>query len=154
MQPNYKFYVYDKEISSNPEFSIERKGLVMFIDEDKHIKNIGKAKGWGEYQIAGEVLAAASTNYNTYNSSDTGSENQIIRCMRVIGTHFTFYKAIIPGEYLLSLGNGFPDKGFEIIRFPHNDKEEPRSSFDYMIGDDRKKIVDMLFRLKNELENS
>ncbi|KAI7868375.1 hypothetical protein K492DRAFT_201257 [Lichtheimia hyalospora FSU 10163] len=34
------------------------------VDEDKHFKNTGRSKAWGEYQIAGEILAAAVNNYN------------------------------------------------------------------------------------------
>jgi len=125
LHPYYKFYVGSHEISSVPGFSVENDELMVFIDEDKHLRNTGKPKSWGEYQIAGEILAAAYTNHEIVftrsceiNGATIAKEDEkeqerreeIMYAMRVIGTKFTFYKAIIPHSYLISLGSGLPDK--------------------------------------------
>ena len=153
IQPNYKFYVHNKEISSNPEFSVEKDDLVVFIDEDKHIKNIGPSKNWGENQIAGEILAAASTNYNDIfiNRKRKLTYQQVVYSMRVIGTRFTFYKATIPNTYLESLGDGFPEESFTIYRFPDNEVDKSLSNYNYMIPEEREIIVNMLFKLHDTL---
>jgi hypothetical protein len=152
LQPNYKINYGDQVISSNPEFSIEKNRLIMFIDEDKHINNVSKGKKWGEYQIAGEILAAAYTNYN--NTKNKKNKEQIIKCMRVIGTCFTFYKAIIPEEYLISLDNGVIINGFNILRYPDNHEDDSYSNLDYMNVKERNKIIELLYKLKYELESN
>lgn len=154
IQPNYKFYIQNHEINSNPEFSIEKDNLVVFIDEDKHIKNIGPSKKWGENQIAGEILASAYNNFNNmslYNKPI--HDKQIVYSIRVIGTKFTFYKAIITYNYLQSLGDGFPNENFLIYRFPNNKYDESFSHYDYTIPEERKIIIEMLFRLHEKLFN-
>jgi len=158
IQPNYKFYVGDQEIISNPEFSIEKDNHIVFIDEDKHINNIGSSKDWGENQIAGEMLAVASTNYNNnqqklsydYNiASIDNKDAQIIHSMRVIGTRFTFYKSVISTSYLKSLGEGLPSENITIYRYPNNKKEESFSHYDYIDPKERKIIVNILWGIKD-----
>ena len=145
IHPNYKFYVYNKEIFSNPEFSIEKDDIIIFINSSKN---------WDENQIAGEILAVVSTNYNNsfINRKTKITSQQVVYSMRVIGTRFTFYKAIVPVTYLESLGDGFPDEEFTIYRFPDNELDKSLSRYDYMVPSERRIIVDMLFRLHTELK--
>jgi hypothetical protein len=45
--------------------------------------------------------------------------NQTIFAIRVIGTYFTFYKAIIPAEYWKEFEKGLPQKNSVIVtRYP------------------------------------
>jgi hypothetical protein len=64
------------------------------MEEDKHLCNTFKSDELGEFQMAGEFLAAAFTNYQ-YSPID-----QIIFGVRVIGTRITSYKAHFPKDYL------------------------------------------------------
>jgi hypothetical protein len=106
IHPTYKFYVENKSITSVYDFGIIKNGRIIIVEEDKHMKNVGAANRWGEHQIAGELLAAACTNYST----------DPIYAIRVIGTKFTFYKTSVSLQYLVSLGNGFPDMEMIIMR--------------------------------------
>lgn len=150
LQPVYKFIVGNKTITSIPEFGIEKNGLVVFIDEDKHISNIGQSKAWGEYQIAGEMLAVASTNYNRIfiDRKRVRKDSQPVYSMRVIGTRFTFYKADVTHSYLDSLGNGLPDTEMTIYRYPNNN--DSFSHYNYTDPEERKLILDMLYSLRNQ----
>lgn len=61
-----------------------RNRNILVVEDDKHLSNPFKSDEFGEFQMAGEVLAVAATNYQ-YNPSD-----QIIFGMRVIGIRFVF----------------------------------------------------------------
>lgn len=100
------------------------------------------------------MLAAAYNNFNNmslYNKPI--QDKQIIYSMRVIGTKFTFYKAIVSYTYLQSLGDGFPDENFLIYRFLNNKYDESFSHYDYTIPEERKIVIEMLFRLHEKLFN-
>jgi hypothetical protein len=147
----HKFNVGDTTISSIPEFIIEKDDTVIFIDEEKHLRNITPGKSWGEYQIAGEIIAAAAMNYkNQVIRNDRSMEEyQTIYCMRVVGTKFTFYKSKVPLEYLIQLEDGFPDKSLTITRFP--DDKRFFSYMDYTDPTQRKIIIKALSVLENGL---
>jgi hypothetical protein len=151
--PAYKFYVKGKWITSIPEFGVDKDGMVIFIDEDKHINNIGNSKAWGEYQIAGELLAVAYTNYNKIYIGRKRKEttHQTLYSMRVIGTQFTFYKAIVSHSYLDSLSENLPTESFTIYRYPSND-DESYSHFDYLKPVQRKKIIYTIYKLRSILD--
>ena len=148
-QPLFKFRVYTKEISSKLDFAVIKDKRTMLIDEDKHIKNTGPASAWGEYQLAGELIASAYCNY----SISTRDYNSILYGVRVIGLKFTFYKAVISPEYLISLGEGFPDLTVPIIRYPVNTKDKDFPYLDYADENDRKIIVNMLIRMRESIKS-
>lgn len=138
-----KFEVGNKFITSEFDFGVKRKKTVLLLDEDKHFKNTGRSKAWGEYQIAGEILAAAVNNYN--NSID----NPTIFAVRVIGTRFTFYRSCVPNDYLFSLSEGFPDKCFEIARYPSQLNDKELSGFlDFKKCEERKIILNILAKIR------
>jgi len=147
----YKFSVGDKTISSIPEFSIEKDDVVVFIDEDKHLNNITPGKSWGEYQIAGEIIAAAATNYNNQviRNALNIMDCQTIYCIRVIGTKFTFYKSRVSSKYLMQLEDGFPEEDLIISRFPSD--RGPFSFMDYTNPSQREIILDAFSAMKHGL---
>jgi len=162
LQPNYKFSVYNKEITSKYDFGITRKGRLAMVDEDKHLKNTGPSYGWGEYQIAGELLAGTYYNYAL-----TG-RNDIVYAARVIGTKFTFYKTVPSKSYLHSLGRGLPeDETFVICRYPPpipsgssglpesteraDTYERSFPSYDFSNPKERRIIIDILLRIREDL---
>lgn len=142
-----KFKVYDKEITSKYNFAIFKNRQVMLIDEDKHIKNTEPSSSWGEYQIAGEIIAGAYSNY----SNSVLNYNENIYAVRVIGLRFTFYKAIINPEYIMSLGNGLPKSNIHIFRYPNITKYKDFPYLDYGNPEERKEIIDILIRLRENI---
>jgi hypothetical protein len=67
----------------------------------------------GEYQLPGEMVAAAMRNY-THESKQLA---QTIFALRVVGTHVTFYRADFPIHYLESIKQGEPADDITIFRF-------------------------------------
>ena len=148
-----KLSVYTKDISSEPDFAIVKDNCIMLVDEDKHIKNTGPPFASGEYQMADELIASA---YRDYSASER-QHRVLLYAVKVIGLKFTFYKAEITPlrrgseqrpEYLDSLGEGFSSESVTIKRYPGFKKGKDFPHLDYAEVDDRKKIVNMLIRIR------
>lgn len=142
-----RFCVHTKEISSKPDFAIIKDNCIMLVDEDKHIKNTGPPSAWGEYQIAGELIAGAYCSYVASSRQYRG----VLYAVRVIGLKFTFYRAKITPEYLNSLGEGFPTEQVTITRYPGSEENKNFPHLDYTKADDRKTIVEMLVRMREDM---
>jgi hypothetical protein len=149
LQTKYQFQIKNYNISSTPDFSIEKNGLAFIVDEDKHLNNTGPGAAWGEWQLAGEMLALACNNQKVkiLKNIDT-STGEIIYAIRVIGTRFTFYKCHIPEKYIESLNDGLPSSNTIIERYPNNNLRESFSHLDYSKPDERKHIIEILNALK------
>jgi len=139
-QPMYKFSIHDKIITSIYDFSVEKKKEILLVQEDKHSKNTSVGRAWGEHQLAGEFVAAAYNNLNKLPEEYL----PIIYGIRVVGLQFTFYKAVIPTSYIVSLGDGFPEEDVYIYRFPPQGNSMRLQSLNYLVGEDRKIILSML----------
>ncbi|CAG8539281.1 5375_t:CDS:2, partial [Acaulospora colombiana] len=65
-QPPRKLYIQDvAKVISVPDFVIEKKNNQnrnIVVIEDKHLKNIGSVNGFGETQIAVDILSCGSKN--------------------------------------------------------------------------------------------
>lgn len=148
LQPDYKFRVANKQITSKPEFTIEKDDTVMCLDEDKHIHNTTKVSGYGQDQIAGELLACAYVNYNNADSISAGCD-QTVFAIRVIGSKFTFYKAFITSSYFQSLADGFPpdEEQVRIFRYPSYN-----IGYDYADPSHRAEILELLVRLRERIK--
>ncbi|CAB4419323.1 unnamed protein product [Rhizophagus irregularis] len=48
-------------VSSDAEFVIKKRKIFVLVVEDKHLQNVGHATGYGETQIAVEILACGTT---------------------------------------------------------------------------------------------
>lgn len=146
-QPMFSFNVHTHKVSSKLDYAIMKERSIMLVDEDKHIRNTGPPYAWGEYQIAGELIASAYTNFllapRLYKSTLYG--------VRVIGLKFTFYKATITSEYLTSLGEGFPDLPVHILRYPPESSDKDFPYLDYGNVDERKRIIDILTEIRSEI---
>lgn len=144
IHPIYKFFVENKSITSVFDFAVVKTNKIIIVEEDKHMKNVSPSNGWGETQIAGELLAAAYTNYST----------DIIYAIRVIGTKFTFYKTFVTIEYLDSLGNGFPASQMKIMRKTQEYSRNETPGFDYREPDKRLLILQTLSGIRDSLINN
>ncbi|CAB5373048.1 unnamed protein product [Rhizophagus irregularis] len=128
-------------VSSIPEFAVvddENDFLLIAIEQDKHLKNVGPSSNYGEVQIAAEILACACQNLHSpiqqanadndvhIQKGKEGQEgqedqedqedqkdryvDQTIFAIRVIFTYVTFYKAEISSKYLKELDEGLPQE--------------------------------------------
>jgi len=148
-QPIFKFKVHTKEISSKYDYAVIRDSKIMLIDEDKHFRNTGPPSAWGEYQIAGEIISGAYCNY----SLDARNYKDTMYAVRVIGLRFTFYKAIVPQDYLDSLGDGLPVNEVKIYRFPPSSKDQSFPHLDYGDPEGRRTIIEILVSMRMHLTN-
>jgi hypothetical protein len=162
----YVIHLPGANITSIPDMSIENKNTVLLVDEDKSLFNTDRLSNWGEHQIAGEVFTALYRNY-AYGT------NHPVYAIRVIGTFFTFYKAVAREDYLQAASNSeviedIDEKGRRsfhlyneliIQRYPTNMLKliQPSSNkqcvgLNYLDIEERKQIVFMLLSLKATLE--
>ncbi|CAG8778152.1 26642_t:CDS:1 [Dentiscutata erythropus] len=140
------FEVFDKKVASETDFSIWKDNLFVIVDEDKHFHNVNRLTCWGEYQIAGELLAAAFVNH-IYTREIYCVQS--LFAIRVIGTRFTFYRAEIESNYITSLPEGFSTNTMCIYRYPVDQIKDDFPCFDYTDPDQRRIILDILIRIKN-----
>ena len=145
LKPIYAFEVRHKTITSEYDFSIENRGILLMVEEDKHIRNTGPGSSWGEYQLAGEIIAGAYDNYRKY-----AIESEIF-AVRAIGPRFTFYHTIISTTYLASLSVGLPEESIVIKRYPPQVEATIPPGLDYTKSNERRVIVDMLHKIKHKL---
>ncbi len=149
VQPRYEFRAGNIHIRSAPDYTIERDGKIVFVDEDKHKKSAPSAKSMlGEYQLAGEMLVS------TLSRDPVGDIG--VYGMRVYNTRFSFYKAYIPEKYYMELGSvPLPMKeSMDVIRYPHKDGTKDRissMSLDYADPQERSIIIQCLLGLKDRL---
>ncbi|CAG8763511.1 24663_t:CDS:1, partial [Gigaspora rosea] len=133
VQPNFKFKIFDKEVSARAEYSVSKGNAQILIDENKHMLRKRDYTENGKSQMSAEILACAFTNFE----NEVVRKSQTVYAMRVIGTRFTFYKAFMSKGYLESLYQGFP---------PNN--KETRYVYDYADENYRSLIIDLLYRLR------
>src|SRR5205823_12238729 len=113
--------------------------------QDKHLKNVGHATGYGETQIAVEILACGSTNIRTSTPKD-----QTLWAIRVISTYVTFYKATIPALYWMELENGLPERQrVRIERWPA--ENGLMTGFDLAEPAGRRSALTALIRIRESL---
>jgi hypothetical protein len=108
------------------------------IEEDKHLKNVYRSERFDKSHIAGMLLAAASENYQN------DHKDQVIYGMTVIGTRFTFYKALFSERYLYSLPDGIPNEVATIYRYSKNTER----GYDYAEPEHRQNILMSFSSLK------
>jgi hypothetical protein len=120
--PSYDFVVDGINVTSIPGFSVEDKGVTVLIDEDKHLKSVFSGNQGGEYQIAGEMLAASCNNQTEKLKLRLNNKNsEEIYAIRVIGTRFTFYRSEVTKAYINQLPDGTHKGGMDIYKYPNTD---------------------------------
>jgi len=167
LNPQYDYSIElnnNKRITSRVEFiTIKNDMFIILIVEDKHPLGVSELKDWSEPQIAGELLGAGFHNMQLSALDQKQIQYPMyINAIRVVGTKFTFYKAIITREYLAELqkcidrDNILPSVHSMIIyRHPEQPSREINMSailtaWDFCIPNDRKQIVNALKSLVNE----
>ncbi|RIB21253.1 hypothetical protein C2G38_1119815 [Gigaspora rosea] len=132
-------------VSADPEFVIANRKLSMVAIDDKHIKNVWKPSGFGEAQIAVQIVACGNENIRA--TSKEEFINQTIFAMRVISTYVTFYKAVIPAEYWPEFDHGLPkEASVNVKRWPgENGKQE---GLDLVEPDGRREVLGALTKIR------
>ncbi|RHZ80756.1 hypothetical protein Glove_132g70 [Diversispora epigaea] len=146
--PPCKLYIGDQHhFSAIPEFLVRRHDHTIIGVVDKHLKNVWPISGFGESQIAVEILACSSENMRLRDFKYT---EQTIFAVRVISTYVTFYKTVIPVIYWKELEKGLPKKqSIEIQRWPADNSL--RSGFDLAEPDGRRTVLNSLFKISRFL---
>ncbi len=90
-----------------------------FFKQDKHLKNrrITESTGFGEAQIAAEMLACGNENIREIYLGKYAVQEMF--AVRVISTYVTFYRTVISTSYWKELGEDLPQKQSVVIeRWP------------------------------------
>ncbi|CAG8625237.1 4500_t:CDS:2 [Funneliformis mosseae] len=145
----FEFHAYPLRIRLNitgepyvtaiPDYLVDWEDINELVVEDKQLRNAAliPSKGYGEAQLAAELLACGSENMRelALRKSDVMSD-QIIFGVRVISTYFTFYKAVISAKYFNELDLHLPLKESVVIqRWPEN--EHPKAGLNILKPDER-----------------
>ncbi|CAG8566700.1 28446_t:CDS:2 [Dentiscutata erythropus] len=156
-QPPCKLYIEgDPYVLSNLGFVINMEDnscsrgllLIFTILWDKHLRNISASNGFGETQIAADVLACVSENIRSLGIPEYG--DQILWVIRVISTRVTFYKAEIPAKYLNELERGLPQRqSVKIQRWPANNNL--KAGFDLTEPNGRRSVLTALAKIRSSL---
>jgi len=140
-------------LTADPEFSIKMIDTAMIAVEDKHLENVEKWLGYGEFQLAAEILTIASDNErHERNSSEQAladQAKQTVYAVRVISTYVTFYKTIIPALYFKELSLGLPQQSVEILRWPGEIK--PSAGLNIAEPEGRREVLEILVRIRKHL---
>jgi hypothetical protein len=116
--------------------------------QDKQLKNkqIVRSNGFGESQLACEMLALGDDN----NRLAEEYRDQIIFAVRIISTYVTFYKTTISAAYWEELGRGLPvDESVIIKRWPGENGK--KTGIDLAEPDGRKAVLTALVKIRQFL---
>ncbi|CAG8463043.1 6401_t:CDS:2 [Paraglomus occultum] len=148
VHPQYCLFIDGEPyVSAVPEFVIKKENCTVAVIE--HFKNAHATTGFGETQIAAEMLSCASMNIQAYdNKKDYTS--QLIFAVRVISSCVTFYKAVISVEYLQELDKGLPVENSVVIeRWPGEGGR--RDGLDLANPAQRRRVLEALTKIRHFL---
>ncbi|CAG8443818.1 23681_t:CDS:2 [Dentiscutata erythropus] len=108
--PICELFVGDHCVIAKPKFLIKSQDNVLVAVEDSHLNIVRPGNGFGEPQLAIEILSSEGENSRPYYDEKLGYyKDQTVFSIHVISTHVTFYKAVIPARYWNELENGYPE---------------------------------------------
>ncbi|RGB38851.1 hypothetical protein C1646_691337 [Rhizophagus diaphanus] len=146
LEPPLNLITFNESVAAEPEFVINKKRISMIGVEDKHLKNkkIYPLNGYGECQIAAEMLACG------YENIIEESVDQEIFAFRVISTYVTFYKAVIPTEYWEELQIGLPKgQSVTIKRWPKENGK--KTGLNLADPEERRAVITDLLKIRQHL---
>lgn len=145
MYPQYEYSTSigedNNQIIAISDFGIISEGHKMLIVvEDKTMKNASYANNWKEDQVMGELFVAV---HNTVENNPSTTYPLHIYAIRVVGTLFTFYKAIASLDYIKESSRGYPVKtSMAVERHPEVlDDPSQLTAYDFCILEQRKQIL-------------
>ena len=103
LYPQYSYLAQigpnNRRVQAKPDFSVLSEGnKIMLVIEDKTVTSATYSNNWKEDQVMGELFAAV--HYVVTKSRTTITYPIAVYAVRVIGTNFTFYKAVATLNYI------------------------------------------------------
>ncbi|CAB5371296.1 unnamed protein product [Rhizophagus irregularis] len=147
LEPPLKLFITNGSVSASPEFVVNKKNIAFICVEDKHFKNkhIYSLNGFGEYQLAAEILACG------YENMLEDYVDQEIFALRVISTYVTFYRAKIPASYWKEIVVGLPKKQSIVIKRCPKENNRRNSSLNLAEPSGRKTVITDLIKIRQYL---
>jgi hypothetical protein len=146
----YPQYTYSTKIgprnhtvNAKSDFSVlYNKHQILLVIEDKTTSNANLTNNWKEDQVLGELFVAV------HKAEDFPAS---VYAVRVVGTLFTFYRAIATEEYILETAKqGFAVKSnMAVQRYPPVKKSTQLTAYDICNVDDRKRILECMCSIRN-----
>src|SRR4051812_27232235 len=107
-------------------------------------------KGFGEAQLAAEMLACGSKNMRQIAFQSGVIPDLTIFGVRAISSYFTFYKTVIPAEYWNELDYSLPHRESVVIkRWPEG--ENPKAGLDIAKPNGRREVLEAFARIRQFL---
>ncbi|RIA87022.1 hypothetical protein C1645_828360 [Glomus cerebriforme] len=149
LQPPVQLIAKDESVEAEPKFVVNKEQISLIGVEDKHLRNkrLYPALGFGECQIAAEILACGYENMiNNY-------VDQEIFAFRVISTYVTFYRTKIPTSYWAKLSKNLPsEESIVIKRWP--EKNGKLTGLNLANPEGRKMVITDLIKIRQYLLGS
>lgn len=148
LYPQYEYSAvvgYNHKIKAKSDFGIiSQESKMLLVVEDKTITNASYTNNWKEPQILGELFVAIHNI--TSNNMSIKKYPIYIYAIRVVGTIFTFYRAIATLDYIKETSKQLPhNTTMTVQRYPLV-KDEPSglTKYDICKATDRKKILECM----------
>lgn len=151
MYPQYEYSTTigeDNRITAISDFGIVSESHKMLIViEDKTMNNASYSNNWKEDQILGELFVAV---HNTVESTSGVQYPLYIHAIRVVGTLFTFYKAIGTLDYIKESSRGYPTETSMVVQRHPAVLDDPSrlTAYDFCIVEQRNHILKCMSAIK------
>lgn len=157
LYPQYNFTAKigpdSRAIGAKPDFSVlSESDRLMLVTEHKFLRSAVYSNNWKEDQVLGELFAAV--HHIVTNSRAKVMYPVTVYAVRIIGTKFTFYKAVAALEYIkesAKLGMSI-DNEMVVQRCPPVDDNPSRlTAYDICNKDDRMCILQCLCSIRKAI---
>ncbi len=154
LYPQYDYYAKigpdNRVVKAKPDFGIlSETDKIMLVIEDKTVTSASYSNNWKEDQVMGELFAAV--HHVVTKSRTLVTYPVTVHAVRVIGTKFTFYKAIATLEYIkesAKLGMSI-DNEMVVQRCPPvEDNPSQLTAYNICNGYDRLRILECLCAIR------
>ena len=137
----------------NRTFSvISEDNKILLVIEDKTVTSSTYSNNWKEDQVMGELFAAV--HYVVTKSRTTIAYPVTVYAVRVIGTKFTFYRAVATLEYIKEsarLGLSI-DNEMVVQRYPPVEDDPSRlTAYNICNKDDRTRILECMCSIRKTI---
>ncbi len=134
-------------VNAKSDFSvIYNKHQILLVVEDKTTSNANRTNNWKEDQVLGELFVAV-------HKADNFPVN--IYAIRVVGTLFTFYRAVATKEYILETarsGTAVQNK-MVVQRYPPvSENSVQLTAYDICNVDERKSILECMCSIRSSVD--
>ena len=159
LYPQYNYLAQigpnNRRVQAKPDFSVlSDDNKIMLVIEDKTVTSATYSNNWKEDQVMGELFAAV--HYVVAKSRTRMAYPVVVYAVRVIGTNFTFYKAVATLKYIKESAKlGFAADNKMVVERCPPVKDDPSRLTAYNICDasDRLRILECLCSIRQLISN-